>query len=464
MDASASAQWYSLTRPFDGRPLRRQRYVSTLGLDVFDLTPMRRPSDPSLSFKARLRIDADLGQEPEERDPRRDDRYVPGLAQAPLDVMTAYLEGERYLGGWLGFRLGRQYVVDPIGWWSFDGALLKLGTPAYVATELYAGWEQRSAMLLSTQRFESDGVWRGSRAGLEAGSYPSLLEERRLAPAWGAAIATTGLHHVQARASYRKVWNRDVVYLSQYPDLGGGFSKLGGARVSSERVGLSAGSRWARLGAVDANAVWDLYTQRLADASAQLDAFLTERLSLGASYDYVLPVFDADSIWNFFSHQGSSTLASRLEARLDDRHELLLRSGLRRYVTDDGTASREAPAGGSLFDVLGSAEGRRRWAAGSLGLRTSAEAGQRGHRYGGDLTLQQRFQAGLYDATGVLSLYDWSDALREGRDVTGFAYVLGGGYSPLTKTRLGLAWEHATNRLVGQRYRLLATLDVAVAP
>jgi len=36
--------------------------------------------------------------------------------------------------------------------------------------------------------------------------------------------------------------------------------------------------------------------------------------------------------------------------------------------------------------------------------------------------------------------------------------VLGGGVLPLQNTRLGIEWEHSINRLVGQRFRLLASL------
>jgi hypothetical protein len=40
--------------------------------------------------------------------------------------------------------------------------------------------------------------------------------------------------------------------------------------------------------------------------------------------------------------------------------------------------------------------------------------------------------------------------------------VLGAGVSPFETTRFGVEWEHSMNRLVGQRFRLLATLDLAV--
>jgi len=81
---------------------------------------------------------------------------------------------------------------------------------------------------------------------------------------------------------------------------------------------------------------------------------------------------------------------------------------------------------------------------------------------GADLTTTKTFEGGLYDALVVLSLYDWEDALRPTRDATSFGYVLGGGVSPFERTRLGLEWEHDMNRLVGQRYRVLATLDLTI--
>ncbi|MEJ1960378.1 MAG: hypothetical protein WDO56_02010 [Gammaproteobacteria bacterium] len=63
----------------------------------------------------------------------------------------------------------------------------------------------------------------------------------------------------------------------------------------------------------------------------------------------------------------------------------------------------------------------------------------------------------------MLSLYDWDDALRSDRSATSFSYVLGGGVAPdfmgFSRGRLGLEWEHTMNHLVGQRYRVLATLN-----
>jgi len=102
---------------------------------------------------------------------------------------------------------------------------------------------------------------------------------------------------------------------------------------------------------------------------------------------------------------------------------------------------------------------------GSVGVRGGGEVGQRGHRLGGDVTGRRRFGP-RYDALCVLSLWDWSDGLRKERDATSLGYVLGMGVTPgpnfFARSRLGLELEHEMNRVVGQRFRALLTLDLTV--
>src|SRR5688572_32411897 len=88
--ATVDAQFYSLQSPFGEPLLRRRRYTDTLALSLDDLLGSEKPLGPSLSFRSRLRLDSDFGIEPAERDPASS-RYVPGLEQAPLDLMYAYL-------------------------------------------------------------------------------------------------------------------------------------------------------------------------------------------------------------------------------------------------------------------------------------------------------------------------------------------------------------------------------------
>lgn len=475
VDARTDVQLYTFAGPYGDPIVRRRRITQQLGLAVDGLDEEPEPGAPSLAFRARLRLDGDFGQESAERSPRVPGRFVPGLEEAPLDLVYAYLEGDRYLGGVAGFRVGRQQLFDALGWWSFDGGLLRLSAPAWVVLEAYAGWEQRSALPLTSDRYAADGVWRGRRDELETALHPAYLDQRELAPAWGAALGTTGLHWLQAKLAYRRVQTRDVVVSAPFPDAGGGLQTVGGARVASERAGAAAQASRPGLGAVGGRAVYDLYLSRPSEYDASADAYLTEELTVGAGLDHYLPTFDGDSIFNWFSHQGMTTWEARAEWAPSRRFAVAASSGLRTFATEgepeaygavvtDPDPAPPSRAHSTLTDVVSSLDARHRSDLGSLAVRGVLEAGARGHRRGGDVTLRRLVLGERFDALGIVSLYDWRDALRPERAATSFQYVLGWGVRAGPRARFGAEWEHATNRLVGQRYRVVATLDLEVGP
>src|SRR5687768_12926005 len=111
VDASIDAQYYTLQSPWGDPLVRRRRYTETLGLSVWNIQGQDNPRGARLSFQSRMRLEADFGQSSAERE-LHNHRYIPGLEEAPLDLMYAYLEGERYFNGYLGFKVGRQYVFD----------------------------------------------------------------------------------------------------------------------------------------------------------------------------------------------------------------------------------------------------------------------------------------------------------------------------------------------------------------
>jgi hypothetical protein len=472
IDATLDAQFYSLQSPYGSPLVQRRRYTQTLALNLYDIQADRRPLGHTLSFKSRMRLDADFGQRPEERNPDSSS-YIPGLVEAPVDVMYAYLEGQRYLDGYLGFRLGRQYVVESLGFWSFDGAEVMFTTPAYIALEAYVGFEQRGGLpMLSSSRFEAGGVSRGDRSGLGYGQSPSFLQESKLAPAYGFALETSGVPWLRSRFTYRKVINRDAVLVSPFLDNGGGLTYALGDRTSSERLGYSLRADKSDLGAVLGSIVYDLYNRRVSQYNAGLDWFASDRAVIGASVDYFLPTFDGDSIFNWFAHRGTTSSTLRADLAFSRQFELAASGGVRMFTTEGDPSSYAASSApdlnqnGRAFDYLGTFGGRYRFWDGSLALNTMAEAGYAGHRYGGDITGRKQFDGGYYDTLAVLSLYDWEDALRSDRSATSFAYVLGGGVAPnflaFSKGRLGVEWEHTMNHLVGQRFRMLATLNFSV--
>jgi hypothetical protein len=470
VDASLDAQYYTLSSPWGEPLLRRRRYTETLGLSVWNIQGQDDPRGARLSFQSRMRLDADFGQSSAERE-LRSPRYIPGLEEAPLDLMYAYLEGERYFDGYLGFKLGRQYVFDTLGFWSFDGALVSLSTPANLVFEAYAGLEQRGGglPLLGTRRFESQGVYRGDRYGYESNYYPAFLEESAVAPAAGLAVEASGFGVLHSRLSYRKVINRDQVLVSPFVDAGNGLYFLSGDRTSSERIGYSLRANHPSIGAINGSLVYDFYNQLLSEYSASADAYVTRKVTLGVSFERYTPTFDGDSIFNWFAHSPTTSALGRADVRFSRRIEATLSGGLRWFETEGEPATYAADPDqtqtGRLFDVSVDAGARFDYGAGSIGLRGGGETGERGHRLGGDVTGRRRFGS-RYDGLCVISLWDWSDGLRRDRDATSMGYVLGGGVTPgpsfFARSRLGFELEHNINRLVGHRIRALLTLDLTV--
>lgn len=472
IDASFDAQFYSLRSPYGEPYLYRRRTTSTLGLALENLAGTRVRHGPELSFRSRLRIDSDFGIDGAELDPASN-RFIPGLTRAPLELMYAYFEGRGYARGLLDFRLGRQYVVDPLGYWSFDGAHGRLNFASAFALSGYAGFEQRQGLpMLASGRFSAEGVWRGNRDGLDTNRYPAFLGESRLAPAFGAALETARFSGFYSKLSYRKVENRSTVLVSPFFAPDELPRTVSGSRTSSERVGY--GGRWeaAGLGAATGRAVYDIFNRALSDADLTLDCFPSAALTLSANLNYYYPTFDGDSIFNWFTHRGMTSAEGRVDWIQHRDYEVSIASGVRWVETEgdprnarfaESPANRDVQRSASL---LGRASARYHFGPGTLAFDTMLDRGADHHVIGADVTTRRALQGGRYDTLIVASLYDWADALRPERSATSFTYVLGAGLNPgpglFTRGRLGVQWEHTMNRLVGQRMRLLVTLDFTV--
>ncbi len=483
--SDTAAQAYSLRSPFGDPILFRRRVTQTLGLGMYRLLPDEKPGGPQLFVKLRMRLDADFGVEASER--RYDagsaeSRYTPGLAEAPIDLMYGYVEGRNLAGGWLGFRAGRQYVVDALGWWSFDGALVRL-TPPYVHVEVYGGFEQRGGLPLSLGRFERGGVSRGDREAALSGAPDAYrhFQQAAMAPAYGVAIESAGPTWIHGRLDYRRVSNRGTATTLALPDATGATSAtISGTRTSSERVGYAVDGTAGRWGAARAGVVYDLYNRFVSSYYVSADGFVTRRLTVTADYDMFRPTFDGDSIFNWFTHWGMKTATLRGAMTVTDRLDVAASGGARWYETDDdpavsptaatgvlpsggggvATSNPETGAASTMRDWLGSADARYRWDSARVALRGVFESGDRGKREGVDLSGDKSFRGGRYFALARASVFDWRDELRPDRSATSVGYVLGAGFAPSEFARTRIEWEHNTNKLVGQRYRVLAWLTV----
>lgn len=463
LTSTTAAQGYSLRSPWGEPVLTRRRFLQTLGMQVTNIAGDSYDDDAvHVTVRVRMRLDADFGLEGYETDPAASTPgFIPGLQQAPVDLMYGYVDIDNLAQGLLSLRLGRQYVIDPLGWWSFDGALMRVELPVYVAFETYGGFEQRGGFPLSTPRFEREGVWRGDRQGLDANLYPSFLSAE-LGPAYGANVETWGLPVVHARFGYRRVWNTGQVTTSPFPSSTTALPPTTqGMRMSSERVAASLDLLEDKLGTLRAGAVYDLYASRWTSSYAAADVFASDALTLGADVDRVVPSFDADAIWTWFSPEPATTALARAEYDLTRKVQLGGSAGFR---WTEATVNDE-PAATTLeaTDVLARVAVRYRSRDSVLGASGTLDDGDLGRREGLDLYGQHMFER-RYVASARVSVYDWKDDWRPDRSATSFGYVLGGGYRIDDLTRVLVEWEHDTNRLVGQRYRVLAMLELLVSP
>jgi hypothetical protein len=472
-------QSYDVRSPTGETILARRRLTATLGAALFDAlnaAPSKTPA-PELSFRLRLRYDADYGATSATGDPSQSTSFVPGFSQNPLDLMYAYVEGRRFFHGLLGFKLGRQYVVDSLGWWSFDGGEASVTTPYYAKVEVYGGLEQRGGFPLSTPRYEADGVWRGDRQGFDPSLYPQF-QANAAAPAVGAALESTGVTWIHGRLTYRRVYDTGTSNTTEFASALSPPSTYDKARISSERLGYAIDATWADHGGAKAGLVFDFYRNEVTSMYASLDAYLGRHVTVSADYDYYVPVFDGDSIWNFFAAEPMNDVGLRANVDVDNHLSVAGGGHLRVYNVqtapfDPGVGAGYMPFGnyapgldtfptnGHPFDEGGNLSARWRRGDTLIALRGTGNWGDEGDRVGADLSGTHVFET-RYVASLRTGLWQWDDKLRPDRDATSFNYVAGFGYRFAPRSDAMVEWEHDMNRLVGQRFRLMAWLRLAV--
>jgi hypothetical protein len=480
----ATAQFYDVRSPSGETILERRRVTATLGLSGYELLapdPKDR-NGPELTFRARLRYDADYGANGAEANlgqTQSTQLFVPGFSRGPVDLMYAYVEGRRFLHGTTGFKLGRQYQTDVLGWWSFDGGDVKVTTPFFVQVEGYGGLEQRGGLPLSSSRFESDGIWRGSRSGFDPSLYPQF-QPSALAPAFGVALESAGPTWVHGRVVYRRVYNTGAVGTSDFASGLYTPTVLDTTRISSDRLGYAVDIDIGKVAGIKGGLVYDFYGEQVTSIFASLDGYVAKPLTVSLDYDYYAPIYDADSIWNFFAANPMNDVGVRASLTPTDRLSISGGGQVRVYDVDTSpnnpydsspnatniTAQQYAglyPTNGHPFDGGGSLGARYKWGYGNINLRGAADLGETGERVGGDLSGEDLVES-RYLFRGRLGVWQWDDKLRPDRDATNFGYVLGVGYRFAPRCQAVFEWQHDMNRLVGQRFRTMLTLSVAVTP
>jgi len=460
VDGRAMLQLYSIQGLYGAPILNRQRLTYTLGADVVNLAGSAQYNEPWVSVRFRLRLDSDYGISPAEQDPANTDYFVPGLKTAPFDIQYAYVEG----GGWLrnttGFRLGRQLFFDELGWWALDGMRVSFAPGQLFELAAYSGFEQRGGLpLMSTGRYEAGGVFRGSREGLSASQWPGYLQSTSLAPAVGASFVLLAVPGLRARLDYRRVWQRDQVVTSPFLDSDGKLATSSVSRISTERAGVGLGYDFGASASVDAATVHDLYRSKWIERRAALQVRVSERLLASVNYQYRLPTYDADSIFNWFGAVGSTLVRARLAMELRQDLTLGMTGGTRWYSAPSGTGSVRGAGEGQL-DALGGIDATWHSQRSTLRLAQTTEVGDAGDRWIGDAWISHRLGDLNLEPSILLTLARWRDRLRTEFNSTVLTYVLACRFSPSNAPTFGVDWEHSISDVALQRFRIVGTVAV----
>ncbi len=441
--ANTQAQAYQVRGPADATLLSLRRITQTLTLSAVERT--RRYG--TWTVRARLRVDSDFGSscDPttdrclDELNRSRAADFAPLFARRAIDLPWAYLEGDGVFGGTTNVRIGRQLVVDPLGFFLFDGARVRLRVADRVIFEAYGGLETRAGFPLSNGRYERDGLQRVDRTGWDP-TLVSGVQDRALAGAVAAAIETAGDGPVFARATWRRVWSADG--------------------VAEEKLGASVD--------VTLSPAWRAYAEAVHSIPQQMVANLTlgaafadaRDRSFGVELSRWRPTFDLTSVWASFWVDPSDDARLRVGLPLGRGWTLLASAFGRRYALSESPAS---PGSNALDDAwagggdAGVSLRRPRYEA---ALRAHGEGGEIGTRAGADLTgrMWLRWQVVRVDA-GV-SAWWVDDPLRPERSVASLGINAGALVRVGRVADLQLSFEDDVNRIVGHRLRAVALVTL----
>src|SRR5262249_38662409 len=158
-----------------------------------------------------------------------------------------------------------------------------------------------------------------------------------------------------------------------------------------------------------------------------------KKVTVSADYDYYVPTFDADSIWNFFAGEPTNDVGLRANVDVSDRLSIAGGGHVRVFnvqtspfdpaknggvgYSPSPTYSAGAaycPSNGHPFDEGGNLVARWRKGDTLVTLRGSGNFGDEGQRVGGDVYGQRVFE-NRYIASLRTGVWQWQDKLQPDR-------------------------------------------------
>jgi hypothetical protein len=449
----------------NGDIVARRRIAQLVQISGYNLLP-----DNQLFFVSSFRLDADFGLGAAEA-------AIPGasflrqdireLQTSALSLLFGYLAG-RNLWGRIDFDAGRQFVVDLVDFFHFDGVRVAVGTPWRFGVEVYAGYEVRAGAPLGSSAFD----------------LPGVAEASDRAPTFGAALYLKDTHFgpysVSGRLSYRKTQATRALDACSATPTDRDRAECDRLRVSSlgddpaevraafgrdlvieERLALSLQARLKNY------RVWGGFSYNLINAwmddvlGGASGRFVGDKLLVELEYLRTRPRFDADSIFNVFGTNAFDDARARVSWTFSGGHEAYGR-GYVRFVRSNETGGSRSLSPDILVEAKGGVAGAR-IAHGPRNFTTAellVQAGYGGYLFGGDVWSRFFLLENRLSLDGRLLVLRFDDDRLENLHGVNLTLQAGARWQIHKHLAAHLIVEESINRLYTSIFRVYGMLEV----
>jgi hypothetical protein len=312
-----------------------------------------------------------------------------------------------------------------------DGASARAEPTAWLAGQAYGGLLVRGTSIAGTDAFAPQGIARLDLDGVDRARVPFLEEP---ATTWlaGGLLEVGHVRIARAQAAFREVRDEDGLV--------------------TRRASLSVASQPIDAMRLSAAGVLDVHSRRVVDAWAEVRVTPHERVTVRASAERHVPVFDWGSIWAYFPLVPIDEARLGGDVRITDEVSAGAAARARHAEIEPGTD--ETDWGGEAhvgFEALGT------------DVRLS------GFAWDGDLG---PLAAVMLDASRPIawwvaaelraSLWHFQDPVRGALDGTSVSEALGVRLRLSDPTSLRFELSHAHSPVVGHRFRALVLLSIEV--
>ena len=431
--------------------LSRRRLVQYVNLSVYELLPPKRMTENHRAFEdgqlhlvSSLRLRNDFGTYLREGDDLAA-QTLKSVDGRQVDLLFAYLDGQN-LGGLVDLRVGRQFEMSGLDFYSFDGTWSKVHIPVVpLAVEAFGGLMVDGSQLFGFPTFELDGT---------AGT----ARDRAFSPMVGTAISLDRIPWLDARAAYRRTWTPGALNRKAIEEEGRDGLE---SAVDQEILSLSAAARLAKGRLNPYTALrYNLGTARLDDVSAGLHLAMGPRQAVRLLYIRTIPAFDLDSIFNVFTNEPFEDLRVVFESRPSKRWRLAARSQNRIFRGQETSELGTQPRQKTRIGVGGGVTAAYRIPRFALRFDGYALGGEGGLRAGGSIDSRTMVAWNRLAIDGrVYGLY-YRDDMTSARRGYSLAVQAGLNVQLWRGIHLNLLGEELVTNYYTSALRILASLSV----